>query len=201
MVDLAELQALAYVAQIVGVAGTLTAAFIGVRSYIGSNKRAEEAKRKEQETRDRELETRQAQLFMQIYNRWSEKDFVDAYNQVDLMDPPVYKDMDEYIEKYVKTNPEYDLKATQINAMLEGVGVLVNRGLIDVSFVDDLFSGMVIRHWEAIRPLMLEWRVRMNEPQTLEWLEYLYNRVKAVAEGQHPVLKEGIRPLGKKTSP
>ncbi len=64
MVELAQLQAAAYIAQITGVIGTLTAAFIAVRSYIAANKRAEEAKKKEQETRDRELETRQAQLFM-----------------------------------------------------------------------------------------------------------------------------------------
>ncbi|MCJ7573669.1 DUF4760 domain-containing protein [Candidatus Bathyarchaeota archaeon] len=201
MVDLVELQALAYVAQIVGVAGTLTAAFIAVRSYISSNKRSEEAKRKEQETRERELETRQAQLFMQIYLRWSEKDFVEAYNHIHFIEPPVYKDLDDYIEKYVKNDPEYDLKVTQISALLEGVGVLVNRGLIDVSYVDDLFSGMVIRHWEAIRPSILEWRVRVNEPQSLEWLEYLYNRVKAVAEGQHPELRDGVRPLYKQATP
>ena len=79
MVDLVTLQATAYIAQIVGVVGTLTAAFIGVRSYISSNKRAEEAKRKEQETRDRELQTREAQLFSSIYQQYTTKEMAKAY--------------------------------------------------------------------------------------------------------------------------
>ncbi len=192
-----DLQTLSLIVQIVGVSATATAAVVGVSTYINSNRRAEDARRKEQETRDRELETRQAQLFMQVYSRWSEKDFVDAWNLVCNVDPPVYKNVDEYIRKYSKENPEYDLKVTQINAMLEGVGVLVKKGLIDISYVDDLFSGMVIRHWEAMRPFIMEWRVRVNEPQSLEWLEYLYDRVKAVAVTQHPELEGGVKPIPK----
>src|SRR4030042_6004350 len=61
--------------QTISVMSAATAAVIGVRSYINSNKRAEEAKKKEQDTRDRELETRQAQLFMQIYGKWNEEGF------------------------------------------------------------------------------------------------------------------------------
>lgn len=51
---------MALVVQTFGVVGTLTATTIAVRSYLISNKRAEEA-------RKRELETRQAQLFMGLY--------------------------------------------------------------------------------------------------------------------------------------
>jgi hypothetical protein len=80
MVDLVTLQATAYVAQIVGVVGTLTAAFIAVRSYINANKRAEEDKKKELETRSRELQTRQAQMFMNIYNQTTTKEFTKAWN-------------------------------------------------------------------------------------------------------------------------
>lgn len=71
MVDLVTLQAAAYIAQIVGVVGTLTAAFIPVRSYTNANKRNDEAKKKEQDTRDRELQTREAQLFSSIYQQYS----------------------------------------------------------------------------------------------------------------------------------
>jgi beta-lactamase regulating signal transducer with metallopeptidase domain len=75
MVELVQLQAVAYVAQILGVIGTLTAAFIAVRSYINANKRAEEA-------RARELETRQLQLFMNIYKTHISKTFQHDVEQI-----------------------------------------------------------------------------------------------------------------------
>jgi hypothetical protein len=62
-----ELETINLLVQIVGVSATAIAAVVGVSSYINSNKRAEEAKRKEQDTRDRELETRQAQLLMGVF--------------------------------------------------------------------------------------------------------------------------------------
>ena len=101
--------------------GVIVAAFsvvVGIANNILTSRRDE---KRNQQT----LETRQAQLFMQIYNKWSEKDFVDAFNVVLYENPPVYKDYDDYVEKYVKGNPEYDRKISQIYTMFEGVGVLV----------------------------------------------------------------------------
>jgi hypothetical protein len=181
MFDLVVLQSISYVAAALGVV-------IAAINYIVTTRR--EDKRSKQT-----LETRQAQLFMQIYSRFSDKDFVEAFNQVLYEDPPVYKNLDEYEKKYSKMNPEYDRKVSQIAAMLEGVGVLVYRGLIDVSYVDDLFSSVVIQFWELFGPVYKEWRVKYNQPQIEEWLEYLYNRVRAVAEVQHPELKAGVKPI------
>ena len=64
MVDLAEI---GLILQTISVMSAATAAVIGVRSYINSNKRSEEA-------RKRELETRQAQLFMGIYQTYVTKE-------------------------------------------------------------------------------------------------------------------------------
>ena len=68
MVDLVEIQTAYYVIAATGVIGTLTAAFIAVRTYINTNKRAEES-------RKMELDTRQAQLFMQVYNQNQNSEF------------------------------------------------------------------------------------------------------------------------------
>ena len=59
---------MALVVQTFGIVGTLTAATIAVRSYLISNKRAEEA-------RKRELETRQVQLFMRLYQSLRTRSF------------------------------------------------------------------------------------------------------------------------------
>ena len=98
MSELATLQSAAYIAQIVGVVGTLTAAFIGVRSYISSNKRAEEA-------RARELETRQAQVFLQFYSRTGNEKFVRAIQKLMSWN---LSDYDKVIETYhPDNNPDF----------------------------------------------------------------------------------------------
>jgi hypothetical protein len=72
MVELAEI---GLILQTISVMSAATAAVIGVRSYINSNKRADEARKKEQETQElalkaqqHNLETRQAQLFMNLFD-------------------------------------------------------------------------------------------------------------------------------------
>ncbi|MCX6655124.1 MAG: hypothetical protein NTY03_08390 [Candidatus Bathyarchaeota archaeon] len=62
-----ELETINLLVQIVSVSATAIAAIIGVSSYINSNKRA-------QETRNRDLDTRQAQLFMGFYDKFSSAD-------------------------------------------------------------------------------------------------------------------------------
>jgi hypothetical protein len=59
MVDLAEI---GVILQTISVMSAATAAVIGVRSYINANKRAEEAKHKEQETRDRASDSASADV-------------------------------------------------------------------------------------------------------------------------------------------
>jgi hypothetical protein len=137
MVDLAELQAIAYVAQIIGVVGTLTAAFIGVRSYINSNKRAEEAKQKELETRDRELQTRQAQMFMNIYQQTTTKDFTSAYNSFLSNQWMNYSEFREQIQK-----KEFRNDFSILGMYWEGIGVLVKEGFLPIRLVALLETGM-----------------------------------------------------------
>ena len=78
-----------------------------------------------------------------------------------------------------------------INAYLEGIGVLMKKGLIDPSIVDDLMSGVIIRYWEKYEPLILEYRKRYDWPQSDEYVEYLYNKIKPIASRQRKeLLKE-----------
>jgi len=66
-----DVQTMGLIVQTIGVVGTLSAAIVGVRSYVNSNKRA-------QESRDRELETRQVQLFMQIFTINQSRELLDS---------------------------------------------------------------------------------------------------------------------------
>ena len=85
-------------------------------------------------------------------------------------------------------NPEASIMHSKVNGYLEGIGVLVRRGLIDPSFVDDLMSGAIVNYWERFGPYMLEYR-RRDWPQAGEQIEYLYNQIKPIVERQRRELK------------
>jgi hypothetical protein len=131
--------------------------------------------------------TRQSQIFMQIHSRWYDKEFWGQWREISSAE---WEDYDDYNEKFsFYANPDFGDKLLAISTFFAGMGVMVHRGMIDPGIVDDLVSGVLIRFWEKYRPIYLEIRVRRNWPQYGEWIEYLYNRIKPIAEQQHPELK------------
>lgn len=130
------------------------------------------------------LDTRQAQLFLQLYTTFTSYDFKTKWN--DVMHVWEWKDYDDYMSKYGFFNQEEFPKFDMVGTFFEGVGVLVKRNLIDVTLVDDLMSGHVVSSWERFEPLIMDIRNRMNWPQCLEWWEYLYHEIKGIVEKQHP---------------
>ena len=133
------------------------------------------------------LQTRQAQLFMPIYSAYNSDEIMRAYSTIMSWK---FVDYDDYLSKYgPEVNLDADIMQRKFNGYLEGVGVLVKRGLIDPSFVDDLMSGRVINYWEKYGGFMREYRVRRDLPQASEYVEYLYNRIKPIAERQRVEMK------------
>jgi hypothetical protein len=131
--------------------------------------------------------TRQAQLFMQIYNRWTDTDFNENYIEIINRE---WDDYDDYYRKYGGgAHPRETAKQRTIGQYFEGIGVLVYRNLIDVSLVDDLMSSLLFSFWEKYGPVIKMRREASNTPQILEWTEYLYAEVRKVAERQHPEFK------------
>ena len=77
-----------------------------------------------------------------------------------------------------------------MGSFFEGIGVLVYRKLISPEIIDDLISSYVIRYWELMKPAIQGYREEFNIPQAYEWIEYLYNEIKKIAEKQHPELTQ-----------
>jgi hypothetical protein len=73
-----------------------------------------------------------------------------------------------------------------VRIYFENIGVLLKRGLIDVSEVDDMISGYVMGYWRKFENAMVEFRKRNNRPEAAEHIEYLYNEVQQVYKEQHP---------------
>jgi hypothetical protein len=129
-----------------------------------------------------QLETRQAQLFMPIYSTYHNDEYLKAWMEIMKWK---YEDYDDYMAKYSsEANPEAYIMYRKVFGYLEGVGVLVRRGLIDPSLVDDLMSGAIVSYWEKFEPFIVERRRRLNWPQVGEQIEYLYNQIKPIAERQ-----------------
>ena len=187
MIDLALLQSVSYIAQVIGVAGTLTAAFIGVRSYINNNKRAEENKHKELETRNRELQTRQAQMFMNIYNQTTTKDFTTAWNIYSAHEWKNYKEYSELIKKKEVVNA-----FTILGMYWEGLGVLVREGYLDIRLVALLICGMTRYFWEKQIPIKDDARVELGFERWMSETEYLYDELRKYLD-EHPELSTGMK--------
>ena len=157
-------------------AGILVGIFYYVMTLRNQHK-SQEISTKNQELT---LETRQAQLFMHIYRDWYNSDFWEHWDNV------MQYDFETYDEFYGNITPEVSRSSRSLFAFFEGLGVLVNRGLIEPSFIDDLMSAMVVSFWERMKPVYTEYRIRRNAPMVAEWIEYLYNTIKPIMDAQHP---------------
>jgi len=131
---------------------------------------------------DLQLETRQAQLFIQLYRDQKEPRFLQAMGT--LISQGEVTDVDVSLQ-----DQEYRAAYFMVSNHFEGIGVLVHKGLIDVELVDDIISGGFTRFWEYTKPVTDAVRESRNWPQWNEFTEYLYNRVKSLVLEQHPELK------------
>ena len=178
MVDLAALSMIRDIVTILGVVGGFTYYVMTVRS----SQRTQALSLKAQE---QALETRQAQLFMYIYDKWSSREYIDVRNEYSTWE---WTDYDDFMQKY-GNNVEANAIFLQAACMFEGIGVLIKRELIAPSMVDDLMSGATLTGWEEFGSVVRERRVRENKPYYFEFWEYLYDEVSAIAHKQHPELK------------
>lgn len=162
---------------------------VGIAYYLfimRNSQRTRELALKTQEltlkAQEQALETRQAQLFMNIYTQIYDLEFWNHFREV--REQWEWKDYDDWYDKYYSV-PEKANIFDAVGSYFEGMGVLVKRNLIDVTFVDDLISGPLMSLWQKFEPVILEERRRKNVPTIWEWFEYLYDRVKEVAEKEH----------------
>ena len=177
MVDVELIQILQSISYIAGATGVCTASIYYIINLRNSQKNMRLT-----------LETRQAQLFMQIYSTFCSYPIQKARNEMGKWS---FRDYDDFQSKYGDAvNPEAYLHHSSLSFFFEGIGVLVLRKLIDPSLVDDLMSGPIITYWEKMRPFYLEYRVRFDWPQFGEYIEYLYNHIKPIAEKQKVELKK-----------
>ena len=114
--------------------------------------------------------TRQTDLVMRLYSTYGSKDFQEAWATVRELD---FNDYNDFIKKY-----GWSAAMSEVCIFFEGVGVLLHKKLVDISMLDDLFTGPVKMTWEKMKPMIEGHRRQREYPQFYEWLEYLYNEMK-----------------------
>ena len=136
-------------------------------------------------SRKQELETRQAQLFMQIYNRWTSQEVTKSYGALryKYLEQDWIAFCEDLFSNRQGKNPDVDLDWYSEHQMLatffEGLGILVKKDLVDLSMVEDLFSSRLIWYWETqILPLRDVVRTYQHDSTLYDSIEYLYNELK-----------------------
>ena len=110
---------------------------------------------------------RQTDLVMRLYSTFGSDEFLKAIKKVATSE---FKDYNDYVRNW----PE----APKLGVFFEGIGVLLHRKLVDISLVDDLFSGPIKQVWEIIKPAIEDGRRKLSYSQFFEWFEYVYNEMK-----------------------
>jgi hypothetical protein len=114
--------------------------------------------------------TRRTDVIMKIYENFGSREIVEAIFKIGAAKFETYQD---YVKKYGA------IEAVQVATLLDGVGVLLERGLIDIDLVDSLFGPSVNSLWERIRPVIHGMRESLKEPFLFSHVEYLYERLRA----------------------
>lgn len=137
-------------------------------------------------TRETELETRQAQLLMQLYSIYDTRDFLEDYGKVSYT--MEYSNLADWNKKYGPINNLQDYASwARVGRFFDGVGILVRKGLIDPSLVTELMREVIIYNWERVRPWVNEQRSIGSNPHVWENYEYLYGEIRKRTPGAVPL--------------
>ena len=176
----------------VAATGVLVAAVYYVYNMKATRKTQELALKSQElmlKSQDQTLQTRQAQLFMQLFDRWSGTELATQYGKACYEIYPKCNNNPEEFNKFFyhsvneQFNPEVFVTFHQLTLFFEGVAVLVHKGLVDIDLAERLFYDRVIWFWEMMKPRVLSVRKSFgpNHLEDLEWLykEMVQRRVKA----------------------
>lgn len=131
-----------------------------------------------------QIETRRANILMNLHSEWGKNEYQKASWTVMGL---TFKDYDDFVNKYGLTTEysEVNQEIFKVGWFFNGLGSLLHKGFASLDLVDELFGYMVIWLWEIMRPIIVESRTRYNQPESLEWFEYLYNEIQTFRETQN----------------
>ena len=124
--------------------------------------------------------TRQTDLVMRLYATFSSNEFQDAWAKV-RSSASKFESIDDIYDFDRKVGLR---EVNQVCLFFEGVGILLQRRLVDTSMIEDLFGGAIARTWEKVRTGVTKARQQLNDPTIYYYFEYLYNEMKKKEQRQ-----------------
>ncbi len=141
--------------------------------------------RANQKNQKHQLETRQAQVFRQLYDKMMEHEFRNSFWE--MLNTWTWTDFNDFISKYGREeNPESWEKFSQVTGLFEQMGLLVRDELISPELVWHWIGPYPIQFWEKFLPIIDEFRLQYEEPYERgmwsEWYEDLVYSLKEEKE-------------------
>ena len=155
---------------------------VGIVYYLTIMRNAQKTRELTLKSQENATETRQAQLFMQIYDKWSSTEYTEAWHLINNADFKTYEEMMEFYNK-----EEYRRAFGKIVGFYEGVGVLVKEGLVDIRLVALLMTGTTTIFWRKMEPFIPEIR-KYGYPRAYIETEYLYDKLMKYIQ-EHPEIE------------
>jgi len=112
---------------------------------------------------------RQMDLVMRLFSTFASDEFQEEY--IKFLDLKI-NDYDEFVKTY-------GLRGMfKVFSFFESVGILLNRKIISIDLVQQLFRQSIPIIWEKGKPIQIGMRRKYNQPSWGQWFEYLYNEIK-----------------------
>jgi hypothetical protein len=121
-----------------------------------------------------QAKTRQTDLVMRLYSTFSSSEFQDAWTKVRARASD-FENMDDIYDFDKKLGLR---EVNQVCLFFEGIGILLQRKLVDTTMIEDLFGGAIARIWERVKTGVIKARQQLNDPTIYYYFEHLYNEMK-----------------------
>jgi hypothetical protein len=104
--------------------------------------------------------TRQAQLLMNLYEKYSSEDSREKSMEIQKWQ---WDTLDEFFDKYGNKLEAWSMWESKA-AFFHGIGVLLEADMIEIKLLDRLLTNTVNRHWNVLRmgQVLAEWRKRID---------------------------------------
>jgi hypothetical protein len=128
------------------------------------------------------LETRQAQLFMQLMDKYTTKE---GLENLGVINRATWSSYGEWLE--LRRDEEYYEAYNWLANIYDGIGALLREGLLNVRMVALVDASGIIWDWEKYKDVIYEMRKRQNDRRYRGEWEYLSNTMMKYLE-EHPEL-------------
>jgi len=156
---------------------------VGIVYYVTIMRNQQRTRELTLKAQELTLETRQAQLFTQLIDKYTTKEGLE-YLRVE--DGATWSSYEEWLEIY-RNDAEYHDAFKWLAHIYAGVGALLREGLLNIRMVALVAASGIIGDWEKYKDVIYEWRKRTNDRTSRSEWEYLYNTIMKYLE-EHPEL-------------